>query len=199
MTASGKFAPALKIALVSLLLVLSSLAMAADKNDETRTKVREQSQKALARLYAAKPEAQQAIANSKGYATFSRWGMTLGVVGGSLGKGLLVDQPSGKETFMRFVEGSAGLGLGIKKYDLIFVFSDQKALDDFATNGWEAGGNATAAAKTGPGGLAMEGAASVKPGVWVYQITDKGLAAEVGIKGTKYYKDTSLNTASTPN
>ena len=199
MTASGNFAQVLKTVLVCLLLIFSSVSMASEKDDQTRTKVREQSQKALARLYAAKPEAQQVIAKSKGYATFSRWGMTLGAVGGSIGKGLLVDQPSGKETFMRFVEGSAGLGLGIKKYDVIFVFSDQKALDDFATNGWQAGGNATATAKTGPGGLAMEGAASVSPGVWVYQITDKGLAAEVGIKGTKYYKDTSLNTASTPN
>lgn len=193
MTASGKLSQVLKLVLVSLLLVFSNLAMASEKADETKAKVREQSQKALARLYAAKPEARKTIAKSAGYATFSRWGMTLGVVGGGLGKGLLVDQPSGKETFMRFVEGSAGLGLGIKKYDLIFVFSDQKALDDFATKGWEAGGNATAAAKTGPGGLALEGAASVSPGVWVYQITDKGLAAEVGIKGTKYYKDKDLN------
>lgn len=28
---------------------------------------------------------------------------------------------------------------------------------------------------------------------WVYQVTEKGLAAEVGLKGTKYYKDKALN------
>ena len=31
------------------------------------------------------------------------------------------------------------------------------------------------------------------PGVWMYQLTDKGLALELTGKGTKYYKDDDLN------
>jgi lipid-binding SYLF domain-containing protein len=170
---------------------MAGLAMAADKN-ETRAKVRTQSEQALARLYAAQPSARQVIASSKGYATFSRWGLKLGFIGGGLGKGLLVAKPSGRETFMRFVEGSAGFGFGVKKFDLIFVFQNEKAMDDF-TKGWEAGGEATVAAKGSAGGTAIAGAIAVAPGVWVYQNTEKGLAAELGIKGTKYYKDDSLN------
>jgi len=155
--------------------------------------VQKQSAEVLARLYAAQPDARNVIAASRGYATFSRWGLTLGAVGGGIGKGLLVEQPSGEQTFMRFVEGSAGFGLGIKKYDVIFVFQSDKALADFATKGWQAGGQATLAARSRAGGKTVEGAVSVSPGVWVYQNTDKGLAAELGIKGTKYYKDPSLN------
>ena len=34
---------------------------------------------------------------------------------------------------------------------------------------------------------------AVSPGVWLYQLTDTGLAAEVTAKGTKYYKDNDLN------
>ena len=34
---------------------------------------------------------------------------------------------------------------------------------------------------------------SVAPGVWLYQLTDKGLALELTAKGTKYYKDSDLN------
>jgi hypothetical protein len=34
---------------------------------------------------------------------------------------------------------------------------------------------------------------SVAPGVWLYQLTDTGLALELTAKGTKYYKDTGLN------
>lgn len=94
---------------------------------------------------------------------------------------------------MRFVEGSAGIGLGIKKYDVIFVFQNEKALNDFVTKGWQAGGQGTLAAKGGGAGKAVDGAVSVAPGVWVYQNTDKGLAAELGIKGTKYYQDDKLN------
>jgi hypothetical protein len=34
---------------------------------------------------------------------------------------------------------------------------------------------------------------SISPGVWLYQLTDDGLAAELIAKGTKYYKDDNLN------
>jgi len=55
------------------------------------------------------------------------------------------------------------------------------------------GGQSTAAAKTGDKGGSMAGAASVSEGVWMYQLTDKGLAAEISATGTKYYKDGDLN------
>jgi hypothetical protein len=42
-------------------------------------------------------------------------------------------------------------------------------------------------------GTAYQGAVSVSPGVWLYQLTDKGLALELTAKGTKYYKDGDLN------
>jgi len=35
----------------------------------------------------------------------------------------------------------------------------------------------------------MQGAASVSEGLWVYQLTDKGLALEITAKRTKYSKD----------
>lgn len=36
-------------------------------------------------------------------------------------------------------------------------------------------------------------AMSVSPGVWLYQLTETGLALELTAKGTKYYKDDDLN------
>jgi hypothetical protein len=39
----------------------------------------------------------------------------------------------------------------------------------------------------------MQGAMAVSPGVWLYQLTDTGLALELTAKGTKYYKDDDLN------
>jgi hypothetical protein len=39
----------------------------------------------------------------------------------------------------------------------------------------------------------MAGAASVSDGVWMYQLTDKGVAVEITAKSTKYYKDDDLN------
>jgi lipid-binding SYLF domain-containing protein len=76
---------------------------------------------------------------------------------------------------------------------MIFVFDNDKVLNSFINSGWEFGGQATAAAKTADKGGAMAGAASVSDGVWVYQMTEKGLAAEITAKSTKYYKDDDLN------
>jgi hypothetical protein len=73
------------------------------------------------------------------------------------------------------------------------VFDNDKVLDSVVNSGWEFGGQATAAAKTGDKGAAMTGAASVSDGIWLYQMTDKGLAAEITVKSTKYYKDDDLN------
>jgi len=66
-------------------------------------------------------------------------------------------------------------------------------LENFINSGWEFGGQSTAAAKTGDGGGSLEGAVSVSEGVWMYQMTDKGLALELTGKGTKYFKNDDLN------
>ena len=98
---------------------------------------------------------------------------------------------------MKMLEVQAGLGIGVKKFRVVFVFENQKAFDSFVNSGWEFGGQTSAAAKTSPEkGGSMEGAASVSEGVWMYQLTDKGLALEITAKGTKYSKDDDLNNKS---
>jgi hypothetical protein len=60
-------------------------------------------------------------------------------------------------------------------------------------SGWDFGAQATAAAKAGSEGGGLTGAVSVSPGVWLYQLTDSGLALELTAKSTKYLKDDDLN------
>lgn len=175
-----------------LALALASNAGAATA-EQKRADVRKESADVLKGLYAASPSARKVIERSAGYATFRNIGIRLGVAGGGRGNGLAVDRTDGKETFMRFVEVQAGVGAGIKKYDLVFVFENRAALEAFVTQGWEYGGQATAALKVGGEGKAYSGAVSVSPGVWLYQVTSGGLAAELTVKGSRYYKDKSLN------
>src|SRR5262249_54140944 len=78
-----------------------------------------------------------------------------------------------------------------KKFQLVWVFETEKALDDFVNSGWEFGGQATAAAKAGDKGGAYQGAVAAGPGVWLYQVTKSGLALEPTAKGTKYFKERS--------
>lgn len=177
---------------VFIFLFVAEGAFAADK-DEARSKIRAQSSNILTRLYEIRPGAKEAIQKSAGYATFSNFGLKVGTAGTGKGKGLAVVTRTKKETFMRFVEVQAGLGVGVKKYDLVFVFETDDAFKKFIDSGWQHGGQGTLSAKGKHMGKSLEGAVSVSPGVWLYQLTTKGLAAEVTMKSTRYYADKDLN------
>lgn len=166
---------------------------AAASPDKERAEIREESQKILNRLYSVQPSARKLVQSSAGYATFANFGTKIFVVGGGAGKGVVVNRKTKAETFMKMVELQTGLGFGVKKFALVWVFADQSALNGFVNSGWEFGGQATAAAKYGEDGGATQGALSVSPGIWLYQLTDDGLALELTVKGTKYYKDDDLN------
>ena len=168
----------------------------AEKQEEVKQEqadIRKMVNETLNRLYKLQPGAKSAISKSAGYAVFNNFGTKILVVGGGTGKGILYDKKNGREVFMKMIEAQAGLGMGIKKFSVIFVFDKQSNVDSFVNSGWEFGGQATAAAKMGEEGGAFAGAMSVSPGVWMYQLADDGLAVELTGKGTKYYKDDDLN------
>ena len=147
----------------------------------------------MARLYKLQPHARELVDKSVGYATFSNFGMKIFIAGGGSGTGVVMRKGNQKPVYMKMVEVQAGLGMGIKSFTAIFVFETESALNSFINSGWTFGGQATAAAKYENNGGAYEGAANVSEGVWMYQLTDNGLAAEITAKGTKYYKDDDLN------
>ena len=160
--------------------------------EEERNDVRTAARNTLQELYGKQPQAKQAVESAAGHAVFSNFGMKILVAGGGTGRGLAANR-AGQEIFMRMAEVQAGLGFGVKKFRLVWVFETQGAYDEFVNKGYEFGGQATLAAQAGGQGAAYAGAMSVSPGVWVYQITDDGLAAELTVKGTKYYRDKDLN------
>ena len=147
----------------------------------------------MVRLYRLQPHARELVDKSAGYATFSNFGMKIFIAGGGSGSGVVMRKGNEKPVFMKMLEVQAGLGMGIKSFTVIFVFETEKAMNSFINSGWTFGGQATAAAKYENNGGAYEGATNVSEGVWMYQLTDNGLAAEITGKGTKYYKDDDLN------
>jgi lipid-binding SYLF domain-containing protein len=147
----------------------------------------------LTRLYKLQPASKEAIEKAAGYAVFSNFGMKIFFAGGGSGKGIAVNNATKKETFMKMLEVQAGLGIGVKKFRLVWVFLTEAALNGFINSGWELGSQATAAAKYDDKGGGVAGAVAISKDIWLYQLTDKGLAAELTAKGTKYYKDADLN------
>ena len=180
------------IVTMAFVLAAPGLAAGADKAKE-QAEVRKAGQDALNAVYKAAPSAKKAVESAAGYAAFSNFGMKIFVAGGGSGKGIAVNNKTKATTYMRMAEIQAGLGIGVKKLQLVWVFETDAALNNFINSGWEFGGQATAAAKSADKGSAYQGAVAVSPGVWIYQVTDKGLALELTAKGTTYYKDGDLN------
>lgn len=158
-----------------------------------RHQVREMAQDALATLYEIAPGSRRAIERSAGYAVFSTFGIKLFFAGGTSGKGMVVNHRTGRQTYMKMVQVQAGLGFGASKSRLVFVFTTQQALRNFINQGWEFGGQASLSAMVSGQGSMFTGAAQVSPGIYLYQLTETGLAATLTVAGTKFFKDDELN------
>ena len=163
--------------------------------EKQRQSILERSSEILSKLYESQPQAKEAIETSYGYATFSNFGTKIIFVGGGTGRGLAVNNKTQQKTFMNMAELQAGLGLGIKKFTMVWVFETKSTFNKFVNSGWEIGGQTSAAAKLNDKGGSLQGATQIASGIWVYQLTDAGLALELTAKGTKYYRDHDLNAA----
>jgi lipid-binding SYLF domain-containing protein len=168
-------------------------AKKAKKAKQERKDIHKSKKEALSELYKLYPAAKAEIANANGYAVFANTGMNLLVLATSRGGGLAHDNTTGKETYMKMISGGVGIGLGVKKYYAIFVFSSNESFNGFQEEGWSAEGQADAAAKTDEQGGAVAAGMSVAPDIMLYQITDVGFAAQATVQGTKYIVDKDLN------
>ena len=174
-------------------LLAAGLSSAKDSPDQKRQKTRKMAAQTLKDLYKMEPTSQEAIKKSAGYAVFNNMGTNLLLLSTARGAGIAVSSKTKQETFMKMISAGAGLGLGVKDYRVVFVFQTDKALAQFLDSGWSGSAQTDAAAKAGKEGAAYSGAVEVAPDVWVYQITKNGVALQLTLQGTKYYKDDDLN------
>ncbi len=170
--------------IVALTMLSAVMCMAADDNDEKRQKTRKMAAEASQDLYKLEPTSQAAIQKAAGYAVFDNMGVNVLLLSTARGSGLAVNNKTKQETFMKMGSAGVGVGVGVKDYVVVFVFENEKALAQFLDSGWSGSGQADAAAKAGEKGGAYSG---------VYQITKNGLALQLTLQGTKYYKDDDLN------
>ena len=164
-----------------------------DSVDAQREDARRMRTETLAKLYELYPGAKDRIAKAEGYGVFSNVGINLILMSAGNGWGVVHDNGSGKDTYMKMLSAGLGFGLGVKDFRGVFVFTSKGALQDFVEDGWDASGQADAAAKAGDKGDAIAGALDVAPGIKLYQITEHGLALQATVQGTKYWPDSDLN------
>jgi lipid-binding SYLF domain-containing protein len=161
--------------------------------NQMREETRKMASDTLVELYNLEPASQSIIQKSAGYAVFDSKGADFLVVRTARGSGVAINSRTSQETFMKMTSAGAGLGLRVNDYRVVFRFETPRALSQFVNSGWDSSGQPDAIAKAKESGAANSGAANVAPGVWVYQITTNGLAPQLSLHGTKYFKDDDLN------
>lgn len=160
---------------------------------EQKDMIMDMESETLARLYSEDSTTKKKIKNAAGYGVFSNANINLIFISAGGGYGVVVDNSTGKRTYMKMALGGIGLGLGAKDYRQVIVLKTEEVLKKFVESGWEFGGHADAAAKAGESGGEMSGGGAIGSDIEVYSMTESGLALQATVAGTKYWKDDDLN------
>lgn len=161
--------------------------------DEKKQVANNMEQETLAKFYAAQPSLQTKTAEYAGYGVFDNANVSVFMASAGGGYGVVINNQTKEKTYMKMAMGGLSLGLGVKDYRVLLLFKDAEILQKFIDKGWEFGGNADAAAKAGDKGGQISGEGDIHEGIEVYALTESGLALEVAVTGTKYWKDKELN------
>ena len=187
---------------LAAIVMLAGCSAQDDTASQQRASIQKMRSETLNKLYALQPEARSDIQHAKGYAVFANNSSKILLFGFGSGYGVVRNKATGKDTYMKMAQGGAGLGMGIKQQRTVLVFHDKAALETFIRQGYMVGADANAAAKYDDKGIAPIAAstsgvasdtASLPSKVNVYDLTEKGLAAQAMINGYKYWPDAALN------
>jgi len=185
-----KFSRILGIGALSLSLVAGN-AFAATKA-EKQAEALKATAAALERFKAKQPDLKETLAKVPGYAVFTTYAVSF-IIGGSGGTGVVHDNATKKNTFMKLGGASAGFQLGAVENDVLVIFKTAKAMEGFVTNGWAASGGVTAGAAAGDKGGGGGQGASATGDVQTLTLTKNGIEAGLAIGGVKAWKDDELN------
>jgi lipid-binding SYLF domain-containing protein len=92
---------------------------------------------ALADLYREKPAVKAQVESAPGYAVFSNIGMKILLLASGNGYGVVHNNETGQDTYMKMREFGLGLGLGVEDFKAVFVFNDKEVMKTFIEDGWE--------------------------------------------------------------
>lgn len=158
------------------------------KIESQRAKINEVAEETLQNLFKDNAKAKDLYEKAVGWAVFDNTKVAFGISGGG-GNGVAVSKTTGQKAYMKMGTGGVGLGLGVNKYQIVFLFQDEGTLKNFIEKGWQADAGATASA----GKNAAEAKTDFNNGLAIYQLTEKGLMLNADIAGTKYWQNDNLN------
>ena len=158
------------------------------KNDSKRAAINEIADETLPKLFAENAKSKGLYDEAVGWAVFDNTKVAFGISGGG-GNGVAVSKKTGEKKYMKMGTGGVGFGIGVNKYQVVFLFQNDTVLKNFIDKGWQADAGATASA----GKASAEAKTNFVNGLAIYQLTEKGLMLNADIAGTKYWLNDKLN------
>ena len=176
----------------------------ADANTDTKTitpeeaeakrqKIQTMAKETLQRLYKEKPKAEQEIKNAYGYGVFEGDIVNLVLYVAGKGGGVVYDNKTQSPIYMTAVRAGTGPGVGYKSLHAVIIFNNETVYKQFTTVGVQVSASGDAAIKLAGKEAGGAKAASLVPGVSMYQLVDKGLVLQANWGATEFLKDPDLN------
>ena len=181
------------ILFVLVLMTASTVFAAKATPEQRRAELNGMSEQVLERMYKKYPSSAEAMENAYAYCTISASSIKWGFWGDDHGRGVAVNNRTNERVYVKMHEGSLGVNLGAKEYDLLFIIADEAAWKRFISGNIKFGSEASADATDGVSGGSYAGATTAAKGVQVYQLDKKGLAVEATLKGGKISRYKTLN------
>jgi len=185
----------LKISLIALTLaalcVDSRADMRAPEIFQKQQECRNAANDALGDLYKLNPAAKQRVQQAAAYIAVENISPKIIIVGGGSGKGIGVNNKTGKVTYMQLRDSLEEVSFGLKQYSTVFVFKTEQAYNKFLERPRQLSDRA-AKLKPIPNGP-YAGSFNIAPDVWLYQIVDDKLIATLNAKSPIFAKYDDLN------
>jgi len=180
-------------AVLSAVLLTGCLSPDGDSIGKQKANVAKMSVAGLDMIYERNPGLKRELTRAAGYGVYKNLGIHWFVPSTESGWGVIHNNLTGKDTYMKSLGIGLGFGLGFRDFRSILVFETQESIKEFIHSGWSAHGQLNAAAKFGSAGGSAAAAAEVMSGVKLYKVTVNGLVLQATFQGTKTYKNDYLN------
>ncbi|MFA6717353.1 MAG: hypothetical protein WC082_11625 [Victivallales bacterium] len=180
-------------ALLSALVLTGCLSPGGDTISEQKYNAHTMSTQGLDMLYVKNPDLKEKIVSAAGYGVYKDLGIHLFILSTESGWGVIHNNRTGKDTYMKLYSIGLGPGLGVRDFRAVVLFDNQQSINDFINSGWAGNWQANAAFQFGDVGDSAAVAAEIMPGVRLYKYTVNGVVLQATFQGTKTWQNDKLN------
>lgn len=169
------------ILVIAVVLLCNCSTLSPEGEGPDRSELDAMSQNAITTLLETKPELQELLDKSVGYAVVNMTITKIPVIGTGAGYGVVVDKRTNTHSYIQVSQFEVGGGMGAEKFKVLIVFSDEKLVDRAARGTWhyEAGADAVAGSDRAETATSQ---ADKDSGYKAYKLSESGACVRVTVR-----------------